>query len=349
MVRNHKYNGITVAEVGQNHLHGLFTTIPNLWLCFQVTAIRSSLETRVLQKLRSLESILQPINRLPKDIFVLIPRFLTQDGKLDPYSHFPMNRPLIKMTHVCRSWRNMLLSTTSLWTQIDFSESTRSQQAEGFIRRSGNHLLKIHQYLEEDEHVEPFLSATLRNMPRVQQLEINSCLPHLRHLLEYFSSASAPALKHLSITNDPNITDEDMKLPKVFRGRLPKLTSLTLHSLRTDLRDFNFPSLTRLIFTTGTKTSVRNIISFFERCPLLEFVQICLDYAPEPPTAPPRNRVLLAALKELRFDQSASTSGEPIQPFFPMGHGSYDTYSFPWVMGHTTSYDSIVRPMTHGG
>ena len=43
--------------------------------------------------------------------------------------------------------------------------------------------------------------------------------------------------------------------------------------------------------------------------PLLEFIEIHLHYMQEPPTAPPRKRTRLAALKELRFDQTASTSG----------------------------------------
>ena len=39
---------------------------------------------------------------------------------------------------------------------------------------------------------------------------------------------------------------------------------------------------------------------------------------------------------------------EPLQRLFSMGHGGYDGEYFPWVMGHMTSYDGIVRPMTHG-
>ena len=250
------------------------------------------------------------MNRLPKDVFVLIPRFFTKESMAsDFYAHFPMNGPLITMTHVCRSWRNVLLSTPSLWTQIDFAKSPESQQAKGFLRRSGNHPLDIHQFLEDQDHVQPFLSTTLRNLSCLRGLEISSCLDHLERLLERFS-APAPVLEYLKIVNDPNITDVDMKFPcTIFGGQLPKLTSLSLCYLRTDLRGFNFPSLTRFIFTTGTKTSVRNLTSFFEKCPLLEFIQICLEFMPQPPTGPPRKRVCLAMLKELRFDKIACTSG----------------------------------------
>ena len=275
-------------------------------VCSQVTAVRNALEKKVLPKLHSLESILQPINRLPKDILILLPRFFTNE--FGEHEKFPMNKPLITMTHVCRSWRNLLLSTPSLWTQIDFS-TPGSQQAECFLGRSGKQFLNIHHFLGSEDTTEPFLSTTLQILYRVRQLEIGSYIQRLERVLVRFTGP-APELKHLEIKNDPYFIHMDVKLPTtIFEGQLPKLTSLSLHYLRTDLRGFNFPSLTRFSFTTGTYIPVGNLTSFFERCPLLEFIQICLSYPPQPPTAPPRKRVRLGALKELRFDQTASTSG----------------------------------------
>ena len=118
------------------------------------------------------------------------------------------------MTHVCRSWRNVLLSTPSLWAQLDFS-TPESKQAMGFLGRSGKRLLDIHQIFEDEDHVEPFLSTTLRNIHRLQRLEITSFLPYLERVLALFTR-SAPELKHLEIANDPNITDRDMKFPNAI-------------------------------------------------------------------------------------------------------------------------------------
>lgn len=137
-----------------------------------------------------------------------------------------MNKPLVTMTHVCRVWRNLLFSTPSLWTQINFSKSTRSQQAEDFLRRSGNLPLDVYQYLENRDRIQPFLSTTLHNLYRLQRLDITSCLDDLGRLLGFFR-APAPVLKHLSISNDPNITEMDVKFPSTaLGGRLPELTSL---------------------------------------------------------------------------------------------------------------------------
>ena len=100
-----------------------------------------------------------------------------------------------------------------------------------------------------------------------------------------------------------------MNLPIVFGGRLPKLASLSLHWVHTNLRGFYFPSLTRFSFATSTNTSIRDLTSFLERCPLLESIRLRFSFTPEPPTLPPKKRVRLAALEELEFDQMASTSG----------------------------------------
>jgi len=259
------------------------------------------------------------------------------------------------MTHVCQSWRNVLLSTPSLWTQIDLS-ALKLKQAKGFLGRSGNRLLDVYQSFEAKEDIEPFLSTTLPNIHRLRGLKIDTFSAHLEHVLARFTE-SAPELKYLKFWNDPDYTGEDMKFHNtIFDGRLPKLTSLSLVYFRTDFRDFNFPSLTRLEFTTGTIMSVQDLKSFFKRCPSLELVHICLNYLPKSPTAPPEDRVRLAALKGLRLDKTACTSGLLDHLTLPMCaevmlNGRYidDEFghrSFPMPRIHPSSIDHL--PVTRG-
>lgn len=354
MVRDHKYNGVTAAEVCiesviPNRRHGAGLTMARL----QIAGVKSTLENRLLPKLRSLESTLQPIARLPNDIFILIPRFFTNE--VGEHDRFPMNKPLVSMTHVCRSWRDTLLSTPSLWTNVDFS-SSKYKQAEAFLGRSGEQLLDICQFFSSEEHAEHFLSTTLQNIYRLRRLDIGSCIPFLEYALTRFA-ISAPELEYLEIMNDANMTERDLKLPNnIFQGRLPNLTNLSLHYIRTDLRGFDFPSLTRFSFTTGTKTSVRNLTSFFERCPSLEFIQLCLSYPPQLPTAPPPKRVRLAALRELRLDQTACASNLLDHLILPnctemmlkgqfMGR-EFDNNGDPAARIHPSSIDHL--PVTRG-
>jgi len=174
-------------------------------------------------------------------------------------------------------------------------------------------------------------------------------------LLKVFSAA-APQLKHLDLANDANVTETDIKLPIIFGGQMPNLTSLELHSLHTNFRDFNFPSLTRFTFSTGKNISVRDLASFFERCPSLEFVQISLDYMPKPSTPPPSRRVCVPALQELRLDQTASASGLLDHLILPkctemMLKGQFtgatlDSYGWHAARIHPSSIDHI--PVTRG-
>ena len=191
-----------------------------------------------------------------------------------------------------------------------------------FLGRSGDQPLNVFKFLgvfylrlptdeddQDQDDTNRFLSTTLRNIHRLRSLKIVSESLQLEWVLGHFSK-SAPELKHLTITNDPEMTEREVKLPNtLFEGRLPKLTSLELHHLRSNLRVFTFPSLTRFHFTTETITPVRDLTSFFERCPLLESVEISLLHPSQPPTTPPRERVRLVALKELKLDQIACTTG----------------------------------------
>jgi len=265
----------------------------------------------------------------------------------------PTNKPLIMMTHVCRSWRNVLLSTPSLWTQINFSLSgTRSQQAEVFLRRSGNQLLDIYQSLGQDR-VEPFLSITLHNLFRLQGLSIISYMPHFEPLLRNFS-ASAPELKHLEIQNH-NTMESDKELPKIFGGRMPKLTSLSLYWFRTNLRNLDLPSLMWFKFETGKDTSIQDLISFFERCPLLEFIQLCFCSF-QTPVPPPHKRVCLAALREFRLNNAAYITGLLDHLILPrctemmlqgtFADGPYIQHGTPAARIHPSSIEHL--PVTRG-
>ena len=180
----------------------------------------------------------------------------------------------------------------------------------GFLRRAGNQLLDIHQFLTNEDHVEPFLSVTLYNIHRLRLLNIASCIFHLEDVLTWFISP-APELKYLTISNDSNVTGRDVRLHStIFAGQLPSLIDLSLDNVCVDLRSFSFPSLTRFDIRTSTIKPLEDFTSFFKQCPSLESIQLDFEYyIPQPPAPPPRERIRLAALKDLRLNDVACVSG----------------------------------------
>jgi len=211
------------------------------------------------------------------------------------------------MTHVCQSWRNVLLSIASLWTQIDFSNSTVSQQ-KAFVRRSGKQLLDMYHFLDDRDFIHT-ISITKQNLFRLQGLWITSMVRYLDQFLMAISVAAAPELKYLEIVNETTATEVDIKLPTIFRRQMPKLTNLVLLCIDTNFHGFDFPSLVRFKFETETEISVQDLTSLFERSPLLEFVDINLCYEFQQSTHPPHKRVCLATLQELKLGGAACTSG----------------------------------------
>ena len=73
-----------------------------------------NLETQVhdiLRFLRSLQNTLRPINRLPPEIVSYIARSVFEDNDID-------TRSIVPLTHVCRYWRDSIISMPENWTLI---------------------------------------------------------------------------------------------------------------------------------------------------------------------------------------------------------------------------------------
>ncbi|KAF9777977.1 hypothetical protein BJ322DRAFT_987173, partial [Thelephora terrestris] len=59
----------------------------------------------------SLRNILRPVNRMPPEILSQVARYLIKDKNVDAIS-------IVPLTHVCRYWRESIISTPSNWTLI---------------------------------------------------------------------------------------------------------------------------------------------------------------------------------------------------------------------------------------
>ncbi|KAF9781779.1 hypothetical protein BJ322DRAFT_244248 [Thelephora terrestris] len=88
--------------------------------------------------LLSLRNSFAPVNRIPPEVLSLIPDYCDKDD---------LDQDLIKLTHVCRGWRDTFTSRSSLWTKLYFTNIDKTRT---YIRRSQSSPMQI--YLIDDQN-----------------------------------------------------------------------------------------------------------------------------------------------------------------------------------------------------
>lgn len=105
----------------------------------EVDRLRNSVRTEKLAleaKGRKLESEKHPLNWLPNELLINIFVSFTEVDEPSEVEEL-YHRPPMILTHVCHKWRELALSTSSLWSHI-FCRSERSSRAQlrAFLERS---------------------------------------------------------------------------------------------------------------------------------------------------------------------------------------------------------------------
>ena len=187
-------------------------------LTLRVTVQIESLETRVhevLQLIPSLRNLLRPINKLPPEIL----SYIACEGAKD-------TEEMISLTHVCRYWRESIISTPTNWTSI--SSKSRSTAALSLQRAKAAPLeLNIGDYYIAEGHWLPdLLIPYIQNIEtlNVGQLKANE----LKGILPNFPQ-SVPNLQSLSLTTYSR--SDWALLPDPFESFPPTLKHLTLTSI----------------------------------------------------------------------------------------------------------------------
>ncbi|TCD59807.1 hypothetical protein EIP91_011410 [Steccherinum ochraceum] len=226
-------------------------------------ALSSSLRTT-----RAIQNSLCSINRLPEDIFVLILKLVQDDAVgVGPFPTYESafaseltDEPRswntwdhwIRLLHVCRRWRHIMLRNAFLWRTVILDGSVRpiEKLLDFFLARAGSGALRVFVVMdEEDEDYEypDSLIALSCQMHRIQELRIRCqplvILPDLRD--------PAPLLENLDITytyqtvRGLDETGLKVDLPLLFGEQSPHLCRLTLRNV-TSLDNFQFKDLTHL-------------------------------------------------------------------------------------------------------
>lgn len=242
----------------------------------------------LLPKFNALRNVLAPVNKLPPEMLSQIPRFL------------PSIRDLIVATQVCRYWRTTFLSCGPLWCNIDCE---RGSEALTCLHRSKGSPIHVTVRKFPDDEVLARLSP---HTGRIKSLLLKSRWSVAQSVFTRFTDP-APNLEKLTIVCQPFTAAVGPVPSTLLTGNLPKLRSLTLRGISSDLANFVLPNLTH--FELGNVTSpplsitLSNLLAFFERSPLLESVHI--DFHGQCVHDSPRRGVIpLKALKTLYISGS---------------------------------------------
>jgi len=198
----------------------------------------------VLKLIPSLRNLLRPVNRLPPEILSCIARCSLDENSVDVKS-------IIPFTHVCRYWRESIISTPGNWTLISNErigltllslERCKAAPLELSInmlqvRRNPGFSVIITPYIQNIEtlyidSVSPnelaqALPTPLRPMPNLRSLSISGN-PGWDWSIDPFGPLTSltPALTHLSVRHAP-------LCPSFLHLRA--LTDLILHNYNLDL------------------------------------------------------------------------------------------------------------------
>ena len=108
-----------------------------------------------------------PVNRIPSEILALIP---------DSWDEYGDNkdRDLVALTHVCRAWREVFISRSTLWTDLDCVGEARTRV---YLERSNSLPLNLSLRME---HSLPPCHPSSRSSPALLD-DSNPCPSGQRH------------------------------------------------------------------------------------------------------------------------------------------------------------------------
>ena len=257
-----------------------------LTVCSQVQKMGRELSD-LIPKFKALHNVFAPINKLPPEILSQIPQF------------FPI-RDLIVATQVCRYWRTTFISCGPLWCNID---CIRGPEALTCLHRSKDSPIYVTVKKIPDDEVLARLSP---HIGRMKYLRLKSRWSVAQSVFMRFTDP-APNLETLKVVCRPSTAAAGPVPSTLLTGNLPKLRSLTLQGLSSDLAHFVLPNLTYFEFSNVTSPplsmSLSNLLAFLERSPLLESIYV--DFHGECVHDAPRQKIIsLKALKTLYISGS---------------------------------------------
>ena len=229
-----------------------------------------------------------PINKIPPEILALIPDFLDTRDR---------DKGVIALTHVCRAWREIFISRSSLWTNFSCLDEEKTQV---YFERSKSSPINLSLDLSKGiPPYDPIFQIIPHATGRLKSLFVNG-LPADVEIVTSHLSHPAPLLERLSIRSDSPLAHRATALPSaLFNRDVSSLRMLRLEFVRTGLPWRNMVNLTSftLFSIPPGAVSTGQLLDFLESAPHLEEIRF---YDATPTTGIQGGRLVsLACLKSM--------------------------------------------------
>jgi hypothetical protein len=231
--------------------------------------------------LLSRRNALVPINQLSNDLLVHIFHlcsstwdFLHPPNETEEEYEFP--KTVLAFSQVCRSWREIALSTPSLWRTPIFDWGNVDVLPWEMIRRAAKCPLIITSHIQ-DLNLASVQSALDRNLSRTSYVELAAAPQHMADLIGSLIDKPADILRALGLyiisSNADPIRSSFSVDPLIFAGQAPCLRTLQLEGCTLHWSSMFFPNVTTLdidLHKVSTRMTLSDVVETLRRTPLLQ-------------------------------------------------------------------------------
>jgi len=251
----------------------------------------------VLGLVRFIKNTIAPINRIPSEVLSLIPDHSSFENK---------DTELIALTHVCRGWREIFTSRSSLWATLGCEDVEKTRV---YLERSKSSPLNV--YLtktggENFDYSEDALRLVVPHISRLSTLMAWGTLDTTQDLTRYFSRP-APVLRTLDISLPFACVHAPTFPATLFNGDISSVRELCLTRFtQLPWRNMSNLEIFELRHDPGTVSALflTQLLDLFESAPLLSRVEL-KHFIPVSSNAPSGRVVPIPHLKKLNIISSS--------------------------------------------
>ena len=261
--------------------------------------------------LRSLRNALAPISLLPPEVLTRVFHFLSLEEP--PFSR-EQNLCWIKVTHVCRFWRQVALGDSSLWARI-LGMPTNLGLVSAMLARARNVPLDININLEGVSSPDALLLMLTPHVFHTSELRLNFGFVLPSAFFRDICSQEAPALEHFDLDSHYSpITFRALDGTTLFKGRAPKLRTFSLFQVfipwsiipRGQLTRLEVQYIDELPNVVHPCGDLNQLIDLLVNCPELEALVLWCSLPSQLSQFPRGQTIRLPRLSYLDFVGSSS-------------------------------------------